>query len=51
MLECFVLGMGPQVCPWLEMMVIKVQIEVMGLKIREAEDARNSPWRFTQTVI
>ena len=49
--ECHVLGMCPQVCPWLEVMVIEVQIQVMGLKIHEAEDARNSPWKFTETVI
>ena len=40
------LGMEPQVCAWLEVMIIIVQIRVMSLKIQETEDDRDSPRKW-----
>ena len=43
--------MRVQVCPWIEQLVIVLQIKMVSLEIHENKDGRDGRWKLTKRSI
>src|SRR5215212_10095897 len=46
-----VVGVGLQVCPWSEVVVVELQLKVVSLQVGQDEDARNSAGELPEAIV